>query len=169
MFQIEPSFGGKLGFENGRTVALLVLSISAPVCLEQSICSIPAAIFSYAVTLLGRISRGLAGTVSMNELLSYLSYCSRFTHVSISEFFNGKEPVFPVVKDDTLLWKKSYEFYQSQFEEILKLIKGVEPVSHRLRIHEAARKSLKIMLQQVEHIWLYIQCGCLDEVTQTLR
>lgn len=167
--EIEPSFGGKLGYENARTVALLVLSVSALVCLEQSICSIPATIFSYAVTPLGRISRGLAGTLSMNDLLSYLSYCSRFTYVSISEFFYGEKPAFPVVKGETQVWQKSSEFYQSQFAEILKLTKGVQPVSHQLKIHEAARESLKIMLQQVEHIWHYIQCGCLDEVTRTLR
>ncbi|KAL8039035.1 hypothetical protein ABFX02_10G009000 [Erythranthe guttata] len=85
--ELEPSPYGKLGFTKVRTIALLVLAISAPVSLERQISTIRPEIYSYAVTLLGRLTRGLGGLTDQNALLDYLSHCSRFTVGSTSESF----------------------------------------------------------------------------------
>uniref|UniRef100_M1CGK4 Binding protein n=1 Tax=Solanum tuberosum TaxID=4113 RepID=M1CGK4_SOLTU len=88
---IEPSSGGKLGYDNVRKASYLVLATSAPVSMKQQTCSIPPRMFSYAVTLLGRISRSFADIVDQRTLLAYLSCCSRFTFVTASEFFKMEE------------------------------------------------------------------------------
>ncbi|GMP51385.1 hypothetical protein CsSME_00017636 [Camellia sinensis var. sinensis] len=95
--EIEPSFGGKLGFDSRRVAALLVLAISAPLSNEQRTCSTPQRIFSYAVTLLGRISHALSDVMDQNTLLAYLSHCSSSIVISAAEFdFKKKEPFLPL-------------------------------------------------------------------------
>ncbi|RVW63798.1 Protein SIEL [Vitis vinifera] len=73
---------------------MLVLAISAPLSEAQKVCSIPSRIFSYAVTLLGRISHALKDVMNQNTLLAYLSHCSKSTIVDNSESF------FPMIEGD---------------------------------------------------------------------
>ncbi|KAG9134129.1 hypothetical protein Leryth_004806 [Lithospermum erythrorhizon] len=71
--RMEPSLEFAFGFDEMKTAALLVLAISAPVSLEHHICTIPPRIYSYAVTMLGRMSHGLADIVTQSTLLFVLS------------------------------------------------------------------------------------------------
>ncbi|CAH9142151.1 unnamed protein product [Cuscuta epithymum] len=64
---IEPSLGGKWSLDNARASSFMVLAISAPVSLERRICSIQPVMFSYAVTILGRISHGLTDNSSKRK------------------------------------------------------------------------------------------------------
>ena len=86
LLQIDRASECKLGFDSTRVAALLVLAISAPLSHEQHVCSIPPRIFSYAVTLLGRIARALTDVIDQNALLTYLSRCSISTTISATEF-----------------------------------------------------------------------------------
>ncbi|KAH6777922.1 hypothetical protein C2S51_009234 [Perilla frutescens var. frutescens] len=162
--ELEPSFDGKLGFNKARTAALLVLAISAPVSLEREICSIPPQIFSYAVTLLGRISCGLVDVVDQNTLLAYLSQCSRFTLTSSSENFEGGLLDFGLKYNRIHLCKMS--------DEISPLIpKTMEPkkVTTPLESHVTAMSCVEIVFQKIVDLWPLIQLGCMNEVARTLR
>ncbi|KAL7095209.1 hypothetical protein ACP275_10G010000 [Erythranthe tilingii] len=137
--ELEPSPYGKLGFTKVRTIALLVLAISAPVSLERQICTIRPEIYSYAVTLLGRLARGLGGLTDQNALLDYLSHCSRFTVGSASEIFGGEVLDFHL--------KDSYSQLQKTSETTC----------------------VEIVFQKVVDLWPLIQLGCVNEVVRTLR
>lgn len=172
MIQIEPSFGGSLGFESARTVALLVLVISAPVSIEQNICSIPPRMYSYAVTLLGRISDGLAGCLNQNDLLSHLSCCSRFSYVSSSEFFKGEESAAPLVKSDLFLWPKSArsDGIRGSYSQTLLELEKVHPIAdYPRKMHAEMKSCISNILQQIHNVWPLIRCGFSDEATRTLR
>ncbi|KAL3536574.1 hypothetical protein ACH5RR_005035 [Cinchona calisaya] len=154
--KIEPSFGGSLGYESARTVALLVLAISAPVSVERGICSIPPRTYSYAVTLLGRISDGLVGIMNQNDLLSHLSRCSRLSHVSSLECFKGEEPAFPI--------------YGSHSQKLLELEKVVHPIAdNALEMHDEIKICMSNILQKIHNVWPLIRRGFMDEATRTLR
>ncbi|KAK4800074.1 hypothetical protein SAY86_025439 [Trapa natans] len=75
--EIEPASDGKLGFDNARVSAFLMLAIAAPLCHVKNRCKIPVPIFSYAVTMLGRISSALVDEADQDTLLAYLTHCSR--------------------------------------------------------------------------------------------
>ncbi|XP_027173158.1 protein SIEL [Coffea eugenioides] len=168
--KIEPSLGGRLGFESARIVALLVLAISAPVSIERGICSIPPRMYSYAVTLLGRISDGLIGTLNQNDLLSHLSRCSRFSCVSSSEFFRGEESAVPLVKSDTSLYPKNDGIHGSCSQRLLELERVVHPIAnYPLKIHDEMESSMGNILQKIHSLWPLIRCGFADEATRTLR
>ncbi|XP_047330619.1 protein SIEL [Impatiens glandulifera] len=90
--EIEPSCEGKLNFDSRRVAAFLVLAISVPLSHQQKICNIQPRLFSYAVTLLGRISHALRDTMDQHTLLRYLSHCSQSAIISAEEFcFEIKE------------------------------------------------------------------------------
>lgn len=158
--ELEPSFDGKLGFNKARTAALLVLAISAPVSLERETCSIPPEIFSYAVTLLGRISCGLVDVVDQNTLLAYLSQCSRFTFTSSSENFEGGLLDFGLKYN----YKMSDEA-TSLFPETMEPKKITTP----LESHVKALSCVDIVVQNIVDLWPLIQLGCMTEVARTLR
>lgn len=75
--------------------------------LERQICVIPPEIYSYAVTLLGRLSRGLGGVMDQNTLLDYLSCCSRCILGSTSENSALEVMDFHLKDGYVHLWKKS--------------------------------------------------------------
>ncbi|KAK6164797.1 hypothetical protein DH2020_001661 [Rehmannia glutinosa] len=146
--ELEPSFDGKLVFNNARTAALLVLAISVPVSFERMICSIPPEIFSYAVTLLGRLSRALVDVMDQNVLLAYLSHCSRFTVASNSEKFEGEV---------------------LNFHLELKKVAISSLHDYPLNANVKASNCLEIVLRKVVDLWPLIQLGCTNEVVQTSR
>ncbi|KAL0347523.1 UNVERIFIED_CONTAM: protein SIEL [Sesamum calycinum] len=165
--ELEPSFDGKLGFDKKRTAALLVLAISAPVSLERSICSIPPRIYSYAVTLLGRLSTGLVHVMDQNTLLAYLSHCSKFTVASTSENFEGELLNFDLKDGFSHLWKKSDA---SSFPESMELKKVTTPVhDYLLNSHIKATSCVEIVFRKVVDLWPLIQLQCMNEVVRTLR
>ncbi|XP_019262020.1 PREDICTED: protein SIEL-like isoform X4 [Nicotiana attenuata] len=163
---VEPSSGGKLGYDNARKASYLVLATSAPVSMKQQTCSIPPRIFSYAVTLLGRITRSLAEIVDQRTLLAYLSYCSRFTFVSASEFFKVEEHLEGC---DVQLIQR-YEVISNY--HIRRKLQLKEAESSLLDFQVEQNKEINcvnIILQVVIDIWPSLKLGLIDEVTRTLR
>lgn len=163
MPQLEPSFDGKLSFNKTRTAALLVLAISAPVSFERKICSIPPQIFSYAVTMLGRLSWGLVDVMGQDTLLAYLCYCSRLTYDSTSKNFE-EVPDLHLKNNYIHLCEKSVEV-SSSFPGSMELKKVNPP----LRPHVEVKGCMEIVFQNVVNLWPLIQLGCINEVQQTLR
>ncbi|CAN4125951.1 unnamed protein product [Withania somnifera] len=154
---IEPSSGGKLGYDNMEKASYLVLATSAAVSMKQQTCSIPPRMFSYAVTILGRIARSLDDIVDQRTLLAYLSYCSRFTFVSASEFFKMEEHL---EEGDMRLthhiWRK------------LQLKEAENSLDFQVE-HNREINCVNIILQVVIDIWPSLKLGLIDEVTRTLR
>ncbi|CAK9162369.1 unnamed protein product [Ilex paraguariensis] len=182
--EIEPSFDGKLGLDSARVASLLVLGISTPFSHERHICSIPPIMFSYAVTLLGRISRGLADVMSQDTLLAYLTHCSRSSVFSASEFFKGEEPVSPVVNGDPPsvtctstsspvgmhLLQISDGFCETDSQKTYGPREVITPpVGYQLEVHDEVTNFLKFILAKMKDIWTLIQFGCMDDVIRTLR
>ncbi|XP_020108829.1 protein SIEL isoform X2 [Ananas comosus] len=69
--EIKPS-SGEMTLDNPRISAMLVVSISSSFPDKKYTCDIPAVIFSYAATLLGRISCALQDVIHRDALLAYL-------------------------------------------------------------------------------------------------
>ncbi|KAL8517164.1 hypothetical protein ACS0TY_015397 [Phlomoides rotata] len=163
--ELEPSFDGKLNFNKARTAALLVLAISAPVSFERQICSIPPQIFSYAVTMLGRLSCGLVDVMGQDTLLAYLSYCSRLTFDSTLKNYEGEVLDLHLKNNYIHLCEKSVEI-SSSFPELMAFNKVNPPP---LQSHVEVTGCMEIVFQKVVNLWPLIQLGCINEVQQTLR
>ncbi|CAN1134325.1 Protein SIEL [Linum perenne] len=71
--KLEPVSDGEMGFGSAKSAAYLVLSISAPLSPDHNDINIPPQLFSYAVTLLGRISHALSDIMDQTSLLVYLT------------------------------------------------------------------------------------------------
>ncbi|XP_073149060.1 protein SIEL [Henckelia pumila] len=167
--ELEPSVDGKLGFQNTRTAALLVLAISAPVSFDREICCIPPQVFSYAVTMLGRISSILIDLLDQNTLLNYLSRCSKFTAVSASEFFKGELLDSQPKNSNISLGKMSDWIFDGCSENLIGLKKITTPFQHQLNSVDAATSYTQVIFQQVKDLWPMIRLGYMDEVIRTLR
>ncbi|KAL3633347.1 hypothetical protein CASFOL_000597 [Castilleja foliolosa] len=158
--ELEPSFDGKLVFNKVRTTALLVLAISAPVSIERHISSIPPQLFSYAVTLLSRLSRALAGVMDQRVLLAYLSHCSRFTIASTSENFEG-EKLGCNLNDGCIN-------FSGKSVEVLELEKHTMS-DYLLNANVKASSCIEIISRKVVDLWPLIHLGCVNEVIRSLR
>ncbi|GER55763.1 integrator complex subunit [Striga asiatica] len=156
---LEPSFEGKLVFHKLRTAALLALAISAPISLERQVCSIPPQFFSYAVTLLGRLSHALVGVMDQNALLSYLTYCSKFTVASASENSGDEEAPNLNLEDSLISFPKESD----------KKIPSFFPKSLELNSKLKTSTYVEIVLKKVGDLWPLIRLGCMNEVVQILR
>ncbi|XP_055817563.1 protein SIEL [Solanum dulcamara] len=175
---IEPSSGGKLGYDNVREASYLVLATSAPVSMKQQTCSVPPRIFSYAVTLLGRVSRSLADIVDQRTLLAYLSCCSRFIFVSASEFFKMEEHhLLPCPKNYMEVHVEEGDGQSMQRREISEYhicrksqMKEAESSLLDFQVeHNKERNCVNVILQVVIDIWPSLKLGLINEVTHTLR
>lgn len=163
--QIEPSSGGKLGYDNVRKASYLVLVTSAPVSMKQQTCSIPPRMFSYAVTLLGRLSRSLADIVDRRTLLAYLSCCSRFTFVSASEFFKMEEHL----EEGDVQSIQRREISKCHIRRNLQLKEAENSLLDFHVEHNKERNCVNLILQVVLDIWPSLKLGLINEVTRTLR
>lgn len=176
--QIEPSSGDKLGYDNVREASYLVLATSAPVSMKQQTCSVPPRIFSYAVTLLGRVSRSLADIVDQRTLLAYLSCCSKFTFVSAPEFFKMEEHhLLPCPENNMEEHLEEGDVQSTQRREIseyhiCRKLQMKEAESSLLDFqveHNKERNCVNVILQVVIDIWPSLKLGLINEVTRTLR
>lgn len=147
-----------------RTAALLVLAISAPVSLKRKICSIPPQLFSYAVTLLGRISSSFVDAADQNTLLAYLSQCSRFTFTSSSENLVEGLMDFGLKYNHIHLFKNSRDV-STHLPETIEPKKSITSSE----LHIKAMSCVATVFQNIVDLWPLIQHGCRNEVAQTLR
>ncbi|XWS55469.1 hypothetical protein CRYUN_Cryun09bG0002800 [Craigia yunnanensis] len=142
--QVEPAFGGKLGFDSTRVAAFLVLAISAPLSYEKDVHGVPPRIFSYAVTWLGRISYALSDVMNQETLLAYLSECSRSSTISLTDFM---------------------------IKEALPTVKGMSTThaEYELGEHDELRKSVNLIFRKVKDLWSLVQLGCTNEALKAIR
>ncbi|KAJ3699450.1 hypothetical protein LUZ61_003155 [Rhynchospora tenuis] len=70
--QIERTSKGDLTFAKPSMAATLVVCIASPLSENETAPDTPVVLFSYAVPLLGRISRALQGTFDQNFVLTFL-------------------------------------------------------------------------------------------------
>lgn len=125
--------------------ALLVLAISAPLKRET-----PLVVFSYAVTILGRISHALADEVDQTSLLTYLSQCSQCTGDSLSAF--ATEVTLPIlVKSD------------------LRDLEGSRSNEYQQQINNHLLKCVNSILVKVRATWPLIKSGSRSEALRMLR
>ncbi|XP_004305102.1 PREDICTED: uncharacterized protein LOC101305200 [Fragaria vesca subsp. vesca] len=163
--QMEPVSNGKLGFDNVRVVALLVLAISAPLSQERN-CSIPASIFSYAVTYLGRISHALSDIIHQDGLLNYLSQCSRSPGPYDIEFdFRLRGLPGSIAMPLPQKQGGTSEILSPTVKEPREA--GTALVEHSLDVQ--VTKSINVVLEKVKDIWPFVQAGYTTEGLRTLR
>lgn len=165
--QIEPAFDGNLGFDNARVSAFLVLAIAAPLCHGKNRCKIPAPIFSYAVTMLGKISCALADEVDQDALLAYLSHCSRGSTDPVTDCkeilcaANFNSQIFP-----------DSEKNEVSKTDVQKMHSGNLLLSHaKVQLETDCRllKSMNNILSKIESIWSSVKLGHVNEGLRTVR
>lgn len=174
--QIEPSSDGKLSFDCARVAALLVLSVSASIFAEQNIGEIPPRVFSYAVTLLGRISHAVGDITSQNALLAYFSQGSSCMNGNISGFGEqllsnrDKDVVASLasnqINDLDQFSCESSKMYARKFwqpRDVQKLN------AEQLQIHDDLTESLNGIFIKVKAIWPLVKAGFTNEVIKILR
>ncbi|KAF2306481.1 hypothetical protein GH714_018462 [Hevea brasiliensis] len=181
--EIEPVSNGDLGLDSARVAAFLVLSISAPLSCDQNGQSIPPRLYSFAVTLLGRITSALNDIVDQNTLLAYLSRCSR-SYVSSGMEVEGEEFSLPVADVDvatTTVINDSNPVAMplmqigNENSEIHSMIScesgnvGTSIIECQLEEHGQIRKSVNFILAQVKDLWLLVQSRCISEALKILR
>lgn len=158
-----------MDFDNVRVAALLVLAISAPLSGENS-SKIPPTIFSYAVTLLGRISDALSDVMDQSDLLAYLSQCSKSTRLSVVEFKEG-EQCFPLVKGDIQDYS-NVDIICSAAMPLQQKINGrfeTSLLDCKLEGHDEIIKSMTAIIARVKDIWPLAQSGDVYQVLRILR
>lgn len=165
--------------------ALLVLAISAPLSHGEHVCSIPPRIFSYAVTLLGRISRALTDIMDQNALLDYLSQCSISTTFSTTESnIRRGEPCLPVANIEipnyssneingctrTSLQHEKDGASELQSWTMREPLELAAPLGgFQVEVHDEVMKPINLILAKVKDIWSSIHSGFTNEVLRTLR
>ncbi|KAL5740300.1 hypothetical protein ACOSQ2_029480 [Xanthoceras sorbifolium] len=180
--EIEPDCNGKLGFDSASVAAFLVLAISIPLSCDQIIHCISPRIFSYAVTLLGRISRALSEFMNQDSLLAYLSQCSRLSSFSSTEF-KGEDQSLHQVKSDNPDHSSTeissavkipvQEIGDEASETQSWMCKLRELVTAEGRCHlevdDEIIKSMNLVLIKVKNVWSLVQSGYTKEVLKILR
>ncbi|CAK7343728.1 unnamed protein product [Dovyalis caffra] len=175
--EIEPVSEGQLSLDSARVAAFLVLAISAPLSQDQNGLNIPPRFFSYAVTLLGRISCALKEVVDQNTLLAYLFQCSGS---STSDKEVEEESLLPVVNDtvnDGVGSPVGMPMLQTGNEtsEVLPVIScefgdlSTSIVEYQLEGHDEVMKSMNLILARVRDTWLLVQSRCTNVALRTLR
>ena len=147
--------------------ALLILCVSASFS-HVNVGTIPPVLFSYAVTLLGRIYSGFADVMDRDALLAYLSDKSRSISCDASNINHGKgEQQLPLVQCD-------YSYCSSN--DMISVVetsqtRDVESESHIVRepVHKGLIKVSDLILSKVPDIWSLIQSNFTSEVLKMLR
>lgn len=151
---MEPC-GSNWEFNSSKTVARLTLAISAPLSNhnQQNLYIIPSTIFSYAVTMLERLSNGLAQVMDQKTLLAYLSHCSSS---SSSSRLTGADPEEEKMVEDDMPTEINGQI-------------AAFHVSDQLEVHDKEYSYVNFVLANVAEIWQWTKIGCIREVLMTLR
>uniref|UniRef100_A0A9I9CKK5 Integrator complex subunit 4/Protein SIEL C-terminal Ig-like domain-containing protein n=1 Tax=Cucumis melo TaxID=3656 RepID=A0A9I9CKK5_CUCME len=154
--QIDPTSEGKLEFDSVKVLAYIVLAISA-LALDNHTLRIPPRVFSYAATLLGRISHALGDIMDQSTIFAYLLHNSK--HIGLSDLgFNSEVASCSATCGSSV-----------------NDIPAIASLKIPAMIHEQGQKdddaieSIKTILLKVQDIWPLIQSGVLHEVLRTLR
>lgn len=169
LLQVEAVFEGDVEFNSARIAALLILSISAPL-LNGDVGSIPPVMFSYAVTLLGRIYHAFSDVMDRDALLVYLYEKSRSSGYSATNTdLGGGEQPMPLSEGDSpnfasneAIDSKTESPMMSEPKEV-----GYQVEQHRSDYNEVA--NLNYILAKFPDMWQMIQTSCTSEVLKSLR
>ncbi|XP_076913530.1 protein SIEL-like [Bidens hawaiensis] len=144
--EMEPCSASDWDFNSSKTASMITLAISAPLSHErQHFHIIPSTIFSYAATMLGRISNGLTEVMDWATLLSYLSHCSMSTG-----------PHHIEIEDDVA----------TEVSGQISVSRVVDP----LELHDKEYNCVKFVLANVAEIWQpLMKLGCISELLTALR
>lgn len=156
MFQIDPTSEEKLGFDSVKVTAYIVLAISVTV-LDNHTLKIPPRIFSYAATLLGRISHALSDIMDQSTIFGCLLQNSKIIGLSDLEFNPEGGPCSPTP--------------ESSINDMLVVASlKIPAMTHKQKPQDDdAIESIKTILSKVQEIWPLIRSGILREVLRTLR
>ncbi|KAJ7950055.1 protein SIEL [Quillaja saponaria] len=181
--EIEAAFEGTLAFDSVRVTALLILSISAPLT-QECVYSIPPIMFSYAVTLLGRIASAFSDIMDRDAFLAYLSEHSKSTRSATNINYEEGEPHFPVVETNAPCYT------------IKEIIGSVGTLSHKTDegpseipsntmreqrdvvtshadqhkvVQDKVLKSINNILAKVKDVWPLVHSGFTNELLRILR
>ncbi|KAJ8898908.1 hypothetical protein K2173_008401 [Erythroxylum novogranatense] len=180
--EIEPVGDGRLNFDSARVASFLVLSISAPLAADDNGQSIPPIVFSYAVTLLGRVSNALKDVLDRSTLLEYLSQCSRSSvpcrteveresllhdvdndvprHMDMDSSSSVESPLLQRIKEAS-------EFRLTMPYESSNATASL--VEYQLEENDGILKSINLVLVKVNDVWPLVLSGFTNEVLKALR
>ncbi|XP_022157326.1 protein SIEL isoform X2 [Momordica charantia] len=152
--QIDPTSEGELGFDSVKVTAYIVLAISAPV-LDDHTLRIPSRLFSYAVTLLGKISHALGDIMDQSTFFAYL--LENCKNIGSSDLVLNPEgsPCSPTPG--------------GSINDILVSLRTTAMINEQQHKHDDTIESIKTVLSKVQDIWPLIQSGFLHQVLRTLR
>ncbi|OMO97676.1 Armadillo-like helical [Corchorus olitorius] len=179
--EMEPAFGGKLGFDSTRVAAFLVLAISAPLSFESDFCGVPPRIFSYAVTWLEKISCALSDVMSQDTLLAYLFECSRSSTISLANL--KMKEALPAGKGDVPShlcseaaspvrmpsYRKGGDTSDHCHQIFRNLGNSATHTECELAKHDDLRTSINLIFRKVKDLWPLVQLGCINETLKAIR
>ncbi|KAK4268527.1 hypothetical protein QN277_025174 [Acacia crassicarpa] len=179
--EVEAAFEGNSEFDSARVAALLILCISASLA-HVNVGTIPPVLFSYAVTLLGRISSAFIDVMERDALLAYLSDKSRSIDCFASNInHGGGEKQLPLVQGDysycasndvTSLVETSHKI-DVEFEIQPQFVREPKDVLNsqveQRPVHDEVIKFTDLTLSKVPDVWSLIQSGFTSEALKILR
>lgn len=169
--EVEASFDGNVEFKSGRIAALLIISISAPL-FNEDVCSIPPVMFSYAVTLLGRIYCAFSDIMDRDALLAYLCEKSRPPSYSTSNINHGEgDQQLPLIEGDTPNCASNGVIDSTIASEIMKEQKEV--ANYQVEQHQSEDSEVttvvNYILAKFPDMWQMTETGLTNEVLRCLK
>ncbi|KAL5058233.1 hypothetical protein RYX36_029837 [Vicia faba] len=169
--EVEAAFEGNDGFKSARIAALLIISISAPL-FNEYLGIIPPVLFSYAVTLLGRIYLAFSDIMDKDTLLAYLCEKSRPSSDSVSDInHEDGEQQLSLIEGDTPNCDSNGVIDSKIGSQIMKEQKEV--TCYQVEQHQSEYSEVTVyvnfILAKFPDMWQMIETGLTNEVLRSLR
>ncbi|KAG1354165.1 protein SIEL [Cocos nucifera] len=164
--ELAPSCG-ELSLDSPRVAAIVVLFISSSISNEHLTYNIPVAIFSYAVSLVGRISCSLGNAINRDSLMAYLCHHSE---IPFSDTMLESE----VADEICHSWSLHSVISEVKVKEnILSVDEIATHPEHSQKdveqTDEELMRSIQSILEKVVETWPLIKSHCAHEVRRMLR
>ncbi|XP_008793958.4 protein SIEL isoform X2 [Phoenix dactylifera] len=164
--EIVPSYG-ELSLDSPRVAAIVVLFISSCISNEHLTCNIPVAIFSYAVSLAGRISCPLGNATNRHSLMAYLCHHSEIP-------FSDAALKSEMAEEMCHSWPLRNVISQVKVKEnMLSMNEMATHLEHSQtdveQTDEELMQSIQSILEKVVETWPLIKSHCSHEARRTLR
>ncbi|KAK7339973.1 hypothetical protein VNO77_20663 [Canavalia gladiata] len=169
--EIEAALEGNVEFNSARIVALLILSISAPL-LNADVGSIPPITFSYAVTFLGKIYNAFSDIMDRDALLAYLCEKSRSTgHSATNINLREGEQQLPLYEGGSPNFANNEVIDSEINSHITRDLKDVAnyQVEQQQSVYNEVINFTNYILAKPPDMWPMIQSGYTNEVLRSLR
>lgn len=171
LLQVEAAFEGNVEFKSARIAALLIICISAPL-FNEYLGIIPPVLFSYAVTLLGRIYHAFSDIMDKDTLLAYLCEKSRPPSDSVPDINHGDgEQQLSLIEGDTPKCASNGVVDSKIGSQIMKEQK--ELTSYQVEHHQSEYSEVTVnvnyILAKFPDMWQMIETGFTNEVLRSLR